>query len=340
MQKVWAKHLPPETEDVNQENLLEFYRTMFERQEIWYRRHMLKLPAPWTEDSILRDYKFTNVYRELDRTSQGLIKLVLLDHKLDLPNLIFKTMVYRLFNTVDTFTGPNAVELPDYSSFNSRTLWKQTVNFRQQVGNPWSTAYMKHPRTRKPEGWNKPGLFRDDIYCNHIIKDVYKKIPLICDCINKKRKADFICRIIETIPGVARFLSHEFFLDFTYINTYWVEPIFTPTRNDYTNVGPGCATGLRLLFPSLKKREQEEGIYWLRDLAQEQLKVWGDFKWLHWDRQSKSYFIDTHKPNLDLHLMEMWTCEFQKYKKMQWGLGKQRTRFTPHQSVNKIPSFV
>jgi hypothetical protein len=47
-----------------------FYYWLYARQEIWYRRFMLELPAEhWTSDEILRKHKFTNCYRELDRNT-------------------------------------------------------------------------------------------------------------------------------------------------------------------------------------------------------------------------------------------------------------------------------
>lgn len=45
------------------------------RQEIFERR-VAGRPAPWTDDPILRQFKFCNVYRAADRVSQHLIRHV------------------------------------------------------------------------------------------------------------------------------------------------------------------------------------------------------------------------------------------------------------------------
>lgn len=99
----WSDKLPSDTLDVSDEHRTEFFRTMFERQMIWKRRFIDHQPRPWTEDPILRDYKFTNVYRELDRNSQWQIRNILLDDSLSLANLVWKMMVFRYFNNPQYF---------------------------------------------------------------------------------------------------------------------------------------------------------------------------------------------------------------------------------------------
>jgi len=48
------------------ESLDLFWQFIAERQKVWYRRVVEGRPAPWTDDDILQEYRFTNVYRELD----------------------------------------------------------------------------------------------------------------------------------------------------------------------------------------------------------------------------------------------------------------------------------
>ena len=63
---------------------------------------MYKKESPWTTDDIFKKFKFTNVYRELDRNSQYCInKIIKLNANGSLENLIWKTLVFRLFNNTD-----------------------------------------------------------------------------------------------------------------------------------------------------------------------------------------------------------------------------------------------
>ena len=101
-------------------------------------------------------------------------------------------------------------------------------------------------------------------------------------------------------------------------------------QDDFTNVGPGASIGIRLIFPSLKKGEQEKGIYILRDMAKGYLEKNGNFKYIDWDFETNNYKIVKPKEGkITLHQIEMWLCEFQKYGKMKIGEGKQRSVFSP-----------
>src|SRR5690348_3648568 len=89
--------------EVYKPNLDAFYRFMYERHMIWHRRFKLGLPPPWTKDPILRDLKFTNVYRELDRGTLWYLNNVAETYKDELLDLLWLTVMYRLLNKVETF---------------------------------------------------------------------------------------------------------------------------------------------------------------------------------------------------------------------------------------------
>ena len=61
---------PDDMYGLNVECFEAFFQTMYERQLIWKRRFIDKKESPWTTDAIFKKFKFTNVYRELDRNSQ------------------------------------------------------------------------------------------------------------------------------------------------------------------------------------------------------------------------------------------------------------------------------
>jgi len=63
---------------VNMEHLDDYWYFVCERQNIYWRRVVEKQPAPWTDDPILREYKFTNIERTLDRNT-----LLMIDEILD-----------------------------------------------------------------------------------------------------------------------------------------------------------------------------------------------------------------------------------------------------------------
>lgn len=68
---------------------------------IWKRRSERK-PPPWTSDRTLMENSFTNIYRELD---QGTIYLQINLQGSTPSEALWKTIIYRLVNRVETFVN-------------------------------------------------------------------------------------------------------------------------------------------------------------------------------------------------------------------------------------------
>ena len=79
-----------------------YWRFAAERQEIFFRRIAGAAP-PWTADPILREFKFTNAYRASDRVSQYLIKQVIYAGDQNPDELIFRILVFKMFNRIETW---------------------------------------------------------------------------------------------------------------------------------------------------------------------------------------------------------------------------------------------
>ena len=352
--------LPNENIDVHEENKRLFFWLMHERMCIWKRRFIDKKERPWTENEILRDYKFTNVYRELDRNSQWQIKNILLDNSLSLKNLIWKMMVFRFFNNPETFTfspknkviqgdlfgtptksGLKQAQshdelisatkwkngIPDYDEYDEDEFSRFIAGIRSTGLNPYTTAYLINSQAT-------PGQPRDYCYTRVVIPTLHAKIPgIIKTVISAKSPEDIISYLVK-MPAVADFIAHEFYQDFTYIPRYTDRKFMKFDQNDYTNVGPGASIGIRLIYPSIDNlRDQKQAIYWLRDAAEKELAKISKSKgepmyYLEWDKEKRQYYF-SDECNITLHQIEMWLCEFQKYWKMTIKTGKQRSKFEP-----------
>jgi hypothetical protein len=68
-----------------------FWRFAAARQEIFLRR-LAGQHSPWTTDPILRDHRFTNVYRASDRVSQFLIRHVIYEGDQSAEEVVFRTL--------------------------------------------------------------------------------------------------------------------------------------------------------------------------------------------------------------------------------------------------------
>lgn len=352
--------LPNENIDVHEENKRLFFWLMHERMCIWKRRFIDKKERPWTENEILRDYKFTNVYRELDRNSQWQIKNIILDNSLSLKNLIWKMMVFRFFNNPETFTfspknkviqsdlfgAPTKSGLkqaqshdelisatkwkngiPDYDEYNEDEFSMFIAGIRSTGLNPYTTAYLINSQAT-------PGQPRDYCYTRVVIPTLHAKIPEIIKTVISAKSPEDIISYLTKMPAVADFIAHEFYQDFTYISRYTDRKFMKFDQNDYTNVGPGASIGIRLIYPSIDNlRDQKQAIYWLRDAAEKELAKIAKSKgepmyYIEWDKKKRQYYF-SDECNITLHQIEMWLCEFQKYWKMTIKTGKQRSKFEP-----------
>lgn len=87
---------------LNPRNLELNWRWISERFNIYVKKEIHKLPAPWTEDPILANHKFTNLRREHDRQSVWLIRNISSNPLYSLEEKTYLTIMFRMFN-VSTF---------------------------------------------------------------------------------------------------------------------------------------------------------------------------------------------------------------------------------------------
>jgi len=324
----WTDKLPKSDMSVSKENLKLFFDTMYERQQIWHKRFIKGKDRPWTKDEILANSKFTNVYRELDRNSQWQLRNVILPTK-DRKDLIWKIMLFRvfnqplLFNWIDTKQKSFEGFMPSYLEYDETEFADLVNEFRKEGNNPFTNAYLTNSQAC-------PGKKRDWCYVHKVVPTFHKSIKELNKLLLKAKSPEEIIKFLKSLPSVADFMAHEYYQDFTYPKLYTGKTLMKFDQNDFTNVGPGADLGIRLIFPDLKTRkEKTEAIYRLRKMAKKELSKRGKFKYISWNGLENKYDIKKGDGDITLHQIEMWLCEFQKYWKMQIGLGKQRSNFNP-----------
>src|SRR5580698_5102032 len=85
-----------------------YWQFASERQAVFERR-AAGLPRPWTDDEILKTFKFCNVFRAADRVSQYLIGSVIYDgNATDDCDVLFRIVAFRIFSNIDTWEGLKA----------------------------------------------------------------------------------------------------------------------------------------------------------------------------------------------------------------------------------------
>jgi 5-hmdU DNA kinase, helical domain/Uncharacterised protein family UPF0547 len=68
-----------------------------------FERRLEGKAAPWTDDEILQEYRFCNVFRASDRVSQALIEVAYAREDFSAEDLFLRVMLFRLFSRPETW---------------------------------------------------------------------------------------------------------------------------------------------------------------------------------------------------------------------------------------------
>jgi hypothetical protein len=291
------------------ENVKLFYKFIFERQRIWHKRFMEHEDPPWTDDTILAKYKYTNVYRELDRGTIWLMQNIMPEFgsvkvsKKKLRNILWKICQYRLLNKIETFESIGLVGYKRYQRKSHDGFFERLYVLRDSGVKVWTDAHITLQCNLKQDRLKNFEYILDKLHSN--IPDL---VDLLIDgCFIK----DFFDRIKQEY-GFGPFISYEVTTDLSYANWNNID------QDEWANPGPGCQFGLKLIFPQMKTQEDfQNGMVLLRN---NQPKV---FKKYHLDFRSIWY----NNKWLTLRNIEHSLCEWGKYWKQSKGVGKARTIF-------------
>lgn len=283
-----------------------FFEFIYDRQEIWHKRNMLSLPRPWTEDSILRDYKFCNVYRELDAGTLA-IKKYICDMTLPPQTRLFTLTAYRFFNRRDTVENLFGGAL-DPQNFNFTAL-EQRFDIKKQQENIFSNAYLitSHPYDKQYRPRDK------HIQILLMLKDLAREIETYYHDLYNSTPENGLEIIRRHVPMAGPFLSGQILLDASY-----AADIINYTADDFLIVGPGAHWGLNIIFQNkLSKKEADAKCRYLYTIQEQEFsalkkrtgKDWQQVRWKNADYPNAPY--------LCLHDIQNSLCEFRKYWRLK-----------------------
>ena len=269
---------------------------------LWYwinERHRIYLKKeageakPWTTDPILQEWKFCNVFRELDKTSVWVIENIINPHKNELEVLMFNLAFFRYFNRIETGKVVGYIK-----SWNVENVLETLLNLQFSGVPIFTSAYMITCGSRNGKGRNKAEVVLNE-YLSPIWNNRYSIISSsLEETSNNLRK----------YPGwkSGGFMAYEVVTDLTYT------PILrdAPDRTTWANIGPGARRGLNRIFGSISKEEELNNLLWLLS-------------------ESPKY-IESHVPKLDLRAVEHVCCEVDKYLRVKKGEGRPRQHYHGH----------
>ena len=277
-----------------------------ERQNIFLKK-LNNLPAPWTDDEILRTYKFCNSYRVNDRVSQYLLKNVIYNNKkYTKETMLFRIILFKLFNKESTWEllleNFNDVTLENFNQSKYSNVLKNALNNGVKI---YNDAYISC--ANKAFGYDRK-------HDNHLalLNKMFNEDKMQ-DRIVKCKTMEEAFNIIKSYPLIGNFMAYQLVTDINYSEVVdWKE-------NEFTVAGPGSLRGIKKCFIDKGKMSNEDIIKYM-------------FK--HQEEEFKRLNLDFKRiGNRPLQLIDCQNifCELDKYcRKAFPDLKSNRTKIKKH----------
>lgn len=277
---------------MNQEALDDFWWFINERHKISLKKTIGR-PKPWTEDPILRDWKFCNVFRQYDTQTKLLIRNVIKPHwNDDIGLMLFNIYAFRAFNWWPTYSwlvnniGHNGW-LDIWNPDGAKGLLHTLIKCNEKLT---SGAYMIRGREGMPK--------YESIV--QTLTDIWEQAPLIRGFHTLEETQNLLME--QKFWGWGSFTTYQIVLDLTY--TKWLENAVD--INTWCEFGPGAIRGIREIYPDLPKKDMLQAA---RGLLLDSPK-----------------FLQSHVPTLTLQDIEFVCCELFKYRRIKAG-GRSKEKY-------------
>tara|TARA_R110000851_G_scaffold16046_2_gene52544 strand:+ start:35789 stop:36694 length:906 start_codon:yes stop_codon:yes gene_type:complete len=289
-----------------------FFSFVKEREQIRLRKEA-DLPYPWTEDQILRDFKFTNVHRHHDRTSRELREQFYNQNFMaDRKTILMNAATFRYFGTYEfaSALGWTPFDQMDDDHWEKvKDLAEERMFNKERV---FTGAYVI-----TNQGISAP---KQEVVVEYFLKALHKKAEELSEIARETDSWEQVATEMRKIQGFggSGFMTKEILMDTTYAN-FWNHTLidhddgkftFPKDWNEWTPIGPGARRGAaRVLGDDEAKQLKEDKAFSV---------IWS----LWFERED-------HIPDIEmcLHDIQFQLCEFDKYERVRLGQGRPRSRY-------------
>lgn len=235
-----------------------YWKFASERQNIFFKRFKGE-SFPWTDDDILNEYKFTNVYRASDRVSQYLIKNVIYKGSQEPEEIFFRVLLFKIFNRISTWKVLEShFEIVSLENYSFKQFDKVLSRILEKKTPIYSAAYIM------ASGHSFFGFGRK--HQNHlkmiesmIKNDVTTKLK---NCKNMEQAF----ALLRSYPTVGDFLAYQLVTDFNYSN------LTNFSEMDFVKAGPGAKDGILKCFKDFGEYSFEDIIKYMADRQEFEFK--------------------------------------------------------------------
>lgn len=270
----------------------QFFTFMTERENIRLKR-LAGAVWPWTNDVILQTYKFTNVRREHDRTSQ-LLRSEFYEPNYRAPHelILLNCAIARYIGTIEFMRAVGWQT--DFRPRILKEIIRERLKKKERV---YTGAYLISPC-----GHTGP---KEDVVVDVFLADLWDNRARVLQPMEMDWETTV--KRLMTIEGFggSGFMAKETILDTRYTG-YWAQP--PVDRYTWTPVGPGSMRGAGRMLGHEDKRSLS---------IAETLEVCRELF-----AQRPHHFRD-----LELHDIQFQLCEFDKYERVRLRQGRPRSLY-------------
>lgn len=224
-----------------------YWRLAALRQDAFFARIARPSSPPWSDDPVIRDFKFTNAYRAADRVSQYLIRNVIYDGDQSPEEVFFRTILFKLFNKIETWELLAAELGPlTFAGFDWEKAVRTLDAAMRRNEKVYSAAYIM-PSAKSAFG-------HDRKHSNHLSllsKMMTDKVPLR---VQQSRSMQDAYDILLSYPSIGPFLAYQYVIDINY------STITDFSEDEFVVPGPGALSGIAKCFTDLGAWEPSDVI--------------------------------------------------------------------------------
>lgn len=234
-----------------------------ERQQAFMKR-VAGNPGPWTDDLILQEYKFCNVFRAADRVSQYMIRNVCYHNEKCSPeDRLFQIVAFRTFSKIETWQSVREFleHYPTLDDLRNGDFTRALEHAKQRNGSIYTGAFI---------------LCATDAYgqrlkhLNHV--ELFRHMFLL-DKLGKKllaaKSLGEIYNLLHEYPLMGDFMSYQTAIDLNYSD------LINFSENEFTQPGPGALRGIKKVFEDTGDYTPSEVVIWMVENQKQELEKLG-----------------------------------------------------------------
>lgn len=229
-----------------------------ERQQMFQRR-VAGEPGPWTDDPILREFKFCNVFRAADRVSQYMIRDVCYHGEpCTAEDRLFQITAFRTFSKTATWQTVRDIlgRYPTLEDLADGSFGNALDQARQRNGGLYTGAFI----LCATDAYGQSAKHR-----NHV--ELFRHMFLHDQLGAKLLKSKSLCavyKLLHSYPLMGDFMSYQTTIDLNY------SALLNFSENEFTQAGPGALRGIRKCFQDTGDYSPAEIVQWMAERQDEE----------------------------------------------------------------------